>query len=190
MFLKTILISAGLVFGSVNLVFSGAVGGLISLEGIPEHKRTETGLYLSSDRAFEVLQDNPSALFIDVRTVEEIENMGHPKLLDAIVPLRVPTGAWDQTLDEPVLAENPEFLSQIKRLIAAEGLTQYDMLIITCGSGVRSAAAARLLEQNGFTYVWHLPDGYEGDDKPGLNTQNAWKNLGLPWSDKVEATVF
>ena len=60
-----------------------------------------------------------------------------------------------------------------------------------CRSGDRSAAAANQLAEAGFTAVYSVVDGFEGDvakDGPtaGLRTVNGWKNKGLPWGYKLE----
>ncbi len=182
-----ILFAAG---GFAGLAFAGAMGGIISLGGIPERKQTQSSYYLTSEQVHDILQDDPSILFIDVRTYEEVEASGHPHPVDAIVPYQVQSEIWDSDLQEFTLVENAAFVTKIRALLNEAGRSQYDMIIITCGSGVRSAAAARMLEDSGFNNVWHIPDGYDGDDKPGLNIQNAWKNKGLPWSGDVSAVFF
>lgn len=61
-----------------------------------------------------------------------------------------------------------------------------------CRSGDRSARAVNLLKDAGFTTVYSVIDGFEGDMAPqGRRTVNGWKNPGLPWTCKLEkAKVF
>ena len=72
-------------------------------------------------------------------------------------------------------------------VMANENKSNDDLIIVTCGSGMRSAAAAQRLIDAGYTNVWHISDGYDGDELPGINTQNAWRLAGLPWTN---APVF
>ena len=50
-------------------------------------------------------------------------------------------------------------------------------VIVMCRTGRRSAIAASLLGEVGFTQVYSVIDGYEGDG-PGMK---GWKGAGLPW---------
>ena len=57
------------------------------------------------------------------------------------------------------------------------------MIFIICRSGKGSAIAANRLARHGFTKVYSVVDGFEGDkDADGKRTVNGWKNAGLPWS--------
>ena len=50
----------------------------------------------------------------------------------------------------------------------------------------RSARAVNALAKLGFTNVYSMVDGFEGDkDKDGKRTVNGWKNDGLAWSYKL-----
>ena len=185
------LILASTIFlGLSGVVVGGATGNLVTHEAVPERKQTDSSYYLTSEIAHDLLVGDPSILFVEVRSVEEVQETGHPQQVDAIVPFKVQSEVWNAELGEPELVVNPKFVETIHTLLKSSGRSKFDMVIITCGSGVRSAAAARTLEENGFTYVWHIPDGYVGDDKPGLNSRNAWKDKGLPWSETITATVF
>jgi hypothetical protein len=43
------------------------------------------------------------------------------------------------------------------------------------------------LADDGFTQVWTVVDGLEGDmGKDGRRSVNGWKNAGRPWSYKLE----
>ena len=60
-----------------------------------------------------------------------------------------------------------------------------------CRSGKRSAKAADMLADAGYTKVYSVVDGYEGDkakDGPdkGKRTVNGWKNSGLPWTYSLD----
>jgi rhodanese-related sulfurtransferase len=55
--------------------------------------------------------------------------------------------------------------------------------VLICRSGKRSAEAATALEQAGFSRVYSVTHGFEGD----LNQErqrgkiNGWRHDGLPW---------
>ena len=149
---------------------------------IPADKATSNGKYLSSVEAHEHLLRSPATLFIDVRDPLEIALTGRPEPVDAIVPYLIQSTHFDETLGEYRLVDNPDFLAQIEDTIFEFAQTRDAMIILSCGSGRRSAQAAEILIKAGFSNVWHITDGYEGDTKPGMNEHNAWQLAGLPWS--------
>ena len=57
-----------------------------------------------------------------------------------------------------------------------------------CRSGDRSARAINmLLTDRGYTKVYSVVDGYEGDlSKAGRRDVNGWKNAGLPWTYELD----
>ena len=178
--------SAVLVIGlwAIGLIVPISVGQYsIAQQDVPAHKHFTLHNYISSEDAAVLLAHDPEVLFVDVRDSVEIAQAGRPEPIDAIVPVRVQTDAFDAALQEYVLADNPDFLETMARVIAAHGKTRDDLIIVTCGSGYRSAVAAEKLVEAGYTNVWHIPDGYPGDEKPGLNSHNAWQIAGLAWTD-------
>jgi len=161
------------------------VSTVVSAKVAPE-KQTESGLYLSSTDAHDFLQDHPETLFIDTRDPVEISQMGHPKGIDAIVPINVHSNEYVENRGEYALVRNPDFMRSWRGIAAEFGVAKDDIIVITCGSGRRSATAANALIAEGYTNVWHIVDGYEGEelDNPnGRNTNNAWKLAGLPWEN-------
>jgi rhodanese-related sulfurtransferase len=57
-------------------------------------------------------------------------------------------------------------------------------LIAMCRSGSRSLRAAEALEAAGFTSVYNMTYGFEGDrDASGYRTVNGWKVEGYPYTD-------
>ena len=147
-----------------------------------EVKLTPQQKYLTSVEAYRLLEKNPDILFVDVRDPVEVMLSGHPRFIDAIVPVRAQSTEFDDELKQWVLKDNPNFVMYMEQALDLHGKTKDDMIIVTCGSGWRSAQAARQLHDAGFTDVWHIPDGYEGEDLPGFNIKNAWQLAGLPWS--------
>jgi len=131
-----------------------SVGALAGSAGIPVVKQTPLGKYISSKEAFNLLGKNPE----------------------------IQTDVVNKKLGEYSLVDNPHFMESMEKLFKNTGKSKDAKIIITCGSGYRSAEAVRILSAAGYTNVWHIPDGYPGDEKPGLNANNAWKLNGLPWS--------
>ncbi len=157
----------------------------VSEANLRDVKVTPLKLYLSTQDAYDFLNRNPDTLFIDVRDPVEISINGHPKGIDAIVPARVHSNEYDHDIGEYVLKDNPYFLKQMRETVASFGKNKDDLIIVTCGSGWRSAVAVRRLAEAGYTNVWHIVDGYQGETKVGRNSKNAWQLAGLPWITNV-----
>lgn len=74
---------------------------------------------------------------------------------------------------------NPGFVAEVKNFAKAS-----DTLLVMCRAGGRSAMAVNLLAEAGFTNVYNIIDGFEGDkvDDPGSvfhgkRMRNGWKNI-------------
>lgn len=156
---------------------------------LAENKLTAQSLYLTSKEAHEILKkDAASILFIDVRTRAEVNFVGIADQVDANIP-RMPIrqnyllGKTGKSYQRNL---NPDFISAVKRRIAKKGLGKNPPIFVICRSGKGSAYAANQLAEYGFTNVYSIVDGFEGDkDKNGKRTLNGWKNAGLPWSYNI-----
>ncbi len=185
MIFRTFLLICACAALSASPSLAFGIHSSVSQSDVPELKRTSLDLYLTSHDAHDVLVQEPNVLFIDVRDPIEVSRFGHPAFVDAILSVKVQSDRFDPNLEEFALIDNPEFLRKMRALLAKTGKSRHDMIIVTCGSGVRSAQATEKLIKAGFTNVWHITDGYPGDEKPGFNTHNAWELEGLPWSYDV-----
>ena len=103
------------------------------------------------------------------------------------IPLLFVTRQWDEEKDWVALKPNREFVAQVKNLAKPK-----DTLLVMCRSGDRSAKAADSLAKAGFTNVYSIIDGMEGDTVKdpeslyyGKRMKNGWKNSGLPWTYKM-----
>lgn len=171
--------------------FGSELKSSIDPTSLPAHKLTTTAKYLSSMDVYHLIMAEPAILFIDVRDPIEIAQQGHPENIDAVVPVRIQGFETRAAPQNGALEQNPDFLKRMEDVIVAHQKSRHDLIILTCGSGRRSAEAAQILSDAGFTNVYHVPDGYEGDEATGYNTQNAWELAGLPWSMKLaEATEW
>jgi rhodanese-related sulfurtransferase len=154
---------------------------------VPERKQTSVGLYITSEEAYEIWRANPERVhIIDVRTPEEYVFVGHAAMARNI-PLLFVKHEWNADIKEFVVEPNPDFIPRVKSLFAPK-----DTLLIMCRSGDRSAMAVNALAKAGFTNVYNIIDGMEGDkvDDPGSEyhgkrMRNGWKNCGAPWTYDV-----
>ena len=166
----------------------------IDASQVPSAKQTKPGLYVDATEAYALKQQlGDKALFIDIRTRAEVSYTGMPTVVDAHVPLfEHPANApWDDKAGRFKMEFNTDFESEVARRMAAKGLGKSDTVIVICRSGDRSTKAVNLLAEGGYTKVYTVVDGFEGDsakDGPnaGKRVVNGWKNAGLPWTYKLE----
>ncbi len=78
---------------------------------------------------------------------------------------------------------NPDFVTKVKEAFAPD-----DTILVMCATGGRGAMGVNALAKAGFTHVYNIVNGFEGDrvDDPGSvfhgkHMRNGWKNAGLPW---------
>lgn len=156
-------------------------------------KQTLADRYLSANEAHNLKQQQGSkVLFVDVRTPSELVFVGSPKGMDANIPLvRINYKHWDKIKSSFSKTPNLQFVSAFNNLISAKNLTKDTSIILLCRSGKRSAKAANLLTSAGYSNVYSVINGFEGDkaklgNEKGKRVVNGWKNAGLPWSYKLE----
>jgi rhodanese-related sulfurtransferase len=162
---------------------------------VPAAKQTKLGKYLTAAEAAEVVKaERSQVLFVDVRARSEIQFVGYTSEIDGVVPwVDVNArGEWDDAGGRLKLEQNPGFSMAVGALLARKGLAKDQKVILICRSGDRSAKAANLLADAGYTNVYSVIEGFEGDLSPdGRRTVNGWKNAGLPWTYKLDkAKVF
>ena len=146
-------------------------------------KATPLGLYLTPEEAHRALSENPDILFIDVRDPVEIMFVGHADGVDKIIPVGIATHEVNPETGQYRMVANDDFVAAVDAFVAAQGKTKSDPIFVSCRSGSRSAAAARQLIAAGYTNVWNLLEGFEGDKaEDGSRAKNGWRNAGLPWS--------
>lgn len=118
----------------------------------------------------EFLHKHPDALFVDCRSEMEYLFVGHP-----LGTLNV---AWN---DGPDWQINPHFVGQVTRLAGTNHAKR--PIVLICRSGNRSVDAGNALEAAGFTSVFNVLHGFEGelDDTHHRGSMNGWRFEGLPW---------
>jgi rhodanese-related sulfurtransferase len=153
---------------------------------LPKEKQTTLGLYVTAREAYEMWKADPETVkILDVRTTEEYLFVGHPEMAWNI-PAFLQLYEWDAARQQFPITPDPAFVSRVKE-IAGPG----DTILAMCRSGGRSAVAVNQLAQAGFTKVYNIVDGMEGDKVgdadsvfAGQRMKNGWKNSGLPWTDE------
>jgi len=162
----------------------------ISTKDIPEYKQTKAEHYVTSKEAYEAIKtEENKILFLDVRTRSEIAHIGMPTVADANVPfmLMAEPMIWNDEWGSFKMTSNPDFLNTVKQRLEDKGLNRDDKIFLMCRSGGRSASAADLLNEAGFTNVYSVVDGFEGDmAENGERSLNGWKNSNLPWSYQLD----
>jgi len=115
---------------------------------------------IEADDAYDLIQDDDSVIYLDVRTEEEF-NQGCPEGA-ILIPLVFNENGNRQ--------ENKDFLQQVN-----EKFDKSSTLIVGCRIGHRSMQACETLAAAGFNNLYNLTGGYEGN-----NQAQGWKQLGLP----------
>lgn len=180
-----------LVFALLGGIFADVAWGndirsTVNAVELPEAMRTRLGLYLMPADAAAALEADPSILFLDVRDPIEVAFVGHPMPIDAIVPLELATHEFNEDDGSVTMAPNTSCVAQVGRVLARQGLERIAPIFVMCRSGGRSAAAVDALAAAGYTNVWNLTEGFEGDrDRSGARALNGWRNAGLPWTTRI-----
>ncbi len=179
---------------AVTILVASSSSFAINPDNVLTKKQTILKLYLTANEAYSLVSSNAKKiLFVDVRTRAEVNFLGMPALTDANIPFMT-AGTWSDWNTKKKnfsLSPNNDFLSYIEDRLKVKDLTKNDTVVLICRSGSRSAKAANLLATAGYTRVYTIIDGYEGDtvkkgkDK-GHRVVNGWKNANLPWSYKLD----
>lgn len=171
----------------------GAVQAAVDAATVPEGKRTKAGRYLQAAEVPAFIQAQGGiarVLFLDVRTRTEAVYVGMATGVDALVPFvehQELMTDWDPQRSSYRLEPLQDYVPEATRRMQQKGLSKTDTVVLICRSGDRSSRAANRLAEEGFSQVWSVVDGFEGDmGKEGRRNVNGWKNAGLPWSYKLE----
>ena len=131
---------------------------------------------LTPRQAAQMVEDDPRALLVDIRSSMEFLFVGHPV---GAVHL-----AW---IDEPDWDVNPHFVPEMRKLLlggaACDDREGCAPVILICRSGKRSKLAGELLIEAGLSAVYHIDEGFEGDldEQHRRSTTGGWRFRGLPW---------
>ncbi len=189
------LLVGGLLFAATFANAADWAPGSTDWAALPEVKRSKLALYLTPQQAYDMKKQYPKGVaFFDVRTRAEAMYVGWPSDADALVPfVEHPEimSDWDDKRFMYKLEPNQDFVPEIERRMKEMGLGKDAPVILICRSGDRSSKAQDRLQMAGFTRVYSITEGVEGDTakdgpKAGQRTVNGWKNAGLPWTYKLD----
>ena len=128
--------------------------------------------------AWALLEQEPKAQLVDVRTVAEWNFVGLP---DLSVLGRKAHCVELQSF--PTMQPNPNFAADTAEALQLAGAWPQTPVLFLCSSGARSRAAAMAMARAGFEKAFNVAGGFEGDlDGDGHRGEtNGWKAAGLPW---------
>ncbi len=129
---------------------------------------------VNPSEAWKILEDEPDAALVDVRTSAEWAYVGVPDLRSLGRDLHCIQ--WQVF---PTMSVNDHFIQQVDE----SGIGPEQTILLICRSGVRSRYAAAALTSAGFKRCLNVTEGFEGPcDAAGHRGQEAgWKAQGLPW---------
>ena len=107
------------------------------------------------------VKNNPKSVLLDVRTQEELDNIGKPdgdKIGLKTYFLEIRRGAFF------------DFIQEFKNL----NINQDNEVLVICASGERSQITAELLSKENYKSI-NISDGFMGSQEG-----TGWKNNGLP----------
>ncbi len=176
---------------ALALVFPSGNGMAIERSiNLPAEKRTKLEKYVTARGAYDLVQrERSKVLFLDVRTRAEIVTVGMTREVDGHIPYVDfnEFWEWDNAASRFKLDLNQEFGQAVALHLARKKLSKDDKIILMCRSGDRSARAVNLLADLGYTNVYSVFEGFEGDLTPeGRREVNGWKNSLLPWSYELD----
>lgn len=162
-------------------------------------RQTTWGLYVDSREAYtmKTSEKGQEMLLVDVRDPIEIMFTGFADVVDINIPFMSSNRQkWNDQKSVFAMELNPAFETSIAQALSVRKLSKDSPIILMCRSGgERGAPSAKLLEGKGYTQVYVVTDGFEGDtvkdgEKKNWRLVNGWKNSGLPWSYKLNRTKF
>ena len=123
---------------------------------------------LDPKQSWSLLQQNPAAVLIDVRTFIEHSFIGHPPNAVHI--------AWKEF---PGMQLNSGFVDQVQKRVPDKNAP----ILLLCRSGLRSLDAAKALEANGYQHLINILQGFEGalDADKHRGNIDGWRFHDLPW---------
>ena len=129
---------------------------------------------ITPQEAWDILETDPDAVLVDVRTDAEWSYVGVTDL--SSIGKEPHFVAWKIF---PSMDVNPAFVSGVVAIS-----TNKDAPILSiCRSGVRSISSSKALTEAGFTKAYNVTEGFEGnkDKTEHRGTVGGWKVRGLPW---------
>ncbi len=169
----------------------------LSTQDVPTTQRTTLGLYVTPTEAYAMWQADPEGVTVlDVRSFEEYVFDGHPHMARnvplAYLKFERPDEAAAPAAPVPgqlppgfTVHPNLDFIPEVKRYCGSD-----ETILVMCAAGGRGARAVDVLARAGFTKVYNIVNGFDGelvmdpaDPNFLMNKDNGtgWKAAGLPW---------
>ncbi len=132
---------------------------------------------ISPKDAYKILQEDPRAVLIDIRSDMEFLFVGRP-----ISASHIP---W---INEPDWVINSHFTAEVRKLLLGNIICSDNehcaTIILICRSGNRSLEAGKKLLAEGLKNIFHIDSGFEGklNDDHHRSSINGWRFDGLPWN--------
>ena len=186
----------------VTVLAAGLISCIFAVTAVAADKpskasaQTTLNLYATATEAWGMLQQDSTAILVDVRDPVEAKFTGFATPTDIHIPFMVadPHG-WSYMKSSWEMVKNPAFETQLTDKLSQLGANSDTPIIVMCRSGSsRSAPAVNMLAAKGYQNVWTVVDGFEGSTlkegaSKGVRAVNGWRNSGLPWSYKVDSAV-
>ncbi|MGQ0503053.1 MAG: rhodanese-like domain-containing protein [Panacagrimonas sp.] len=117
--------------------------------------------------AWQLVQSGAATL-VDVRSAEERRFVGE-----------VPGAVHVPWASGTALVRNPRFARELEGKVG-----KHEPLLLLCRSGKRSILAAEAATKAGFTQVYNVLEGFEGelDARQQRGHSDGWRFHGLPWT--------
>ncbi|MCE2680994.1 MAG: rhodanese-like domain-containing protein [Burkholderiales bacterium] len=118
-----------------------------------------------------LLQNDATAMLVDVRTQAELDWVGFVDLYDDRW-IHIEWNVYPQN------TRNPEFLSLLE-----EAVPKDCTVVFLCRSGIRSHHAAKLAAEAGYKTALNILEGFEGEKNTQghRNKTGGWRKANLPW---------
>lgn len=126
---------------------------------------------ITPQESWRLLNDDPDAVLVDVRTEAEWRSVGVPDLSG--IGKDVVFLEWVDSSGRP----NPDFARDLAAKVPG------GPVVFLCRSGNRSIPAAQTATQAGLAPAYNMVHGFEGGaDAAGNRGATGWKADGLPWA--------
>jgi rhodanese-related sulfurtransferase len=132
---------------------------------------------VTCQEAWDVLENNPAAVLVDVRTQVEWQLIGKPDLSSIN---REPLYLQWVTMQ----GVNESFIDELQAELDERGVAKDTPIYFMCQSGGRSKMSAMQCTEIGYSQCFNLAEGFEGelDEQQHRNSISGWKVAGLPWT--------
>jgi rhodanese-related sulfurtransferase len=151
---------------STSFQNAGAINGHDAgrIAALPSAELSEDGV--SPQTAWNLFS-NGQAVLVDVRTAEERAFVGY-----------VPNSVHVPWATGTSLTRNPRFVRELESKVGKD-----KTILLLCRSGKRSALAADAAIKAGFTQIFNVLEGFEGElnDQQHRGNTDGWRHHNLPW---------